>query len=428
MGLQGYTPSELVEILTSDFLRRDTHARGSPIEDAGDFFTTDNVEDALQQCGVLIPPGGAAPDNAEYVVLTLDATLANERVLIAGDGLLLTDGGAGGNVTLDARVDNVTIEVNADILRVKADGINDTHIDWGLGANQVSGVDVPLLDAGGFYAVDNVEAALQEIGAGAIGPFVVPNLTLGTVNAAGVAASMIRSDATILVFDATNPAQLTPDIAAAVGVATVAARRDHVHNVPTAVAGNIAPDDGAAEGVAGTFARSDHVHSNTCAAPGANLSAISTNAEGAAANFSRSDHAHAITNSANPGAAVNMLSSTAEGYLTLVGMGIGAVPGSADLHFATGVGITHVDGVIDGNVLRANGTRYIPDTLDLGDLGDVGASTPTNRYILQGDGALWQSQLPSLPVMFTEWMVNDYGDTLVTNTGEMIYYDHNLDY
>ena len=43
------------------------------------------------------------------------------------------------------------------------DIINDTHIDWGTGANQVSGADVPLADAGAFFATDNVEDALQQV-------------------------------------------------------------------------------------------------------------------------------------------------------------------------------------------------------------------------------------------------------------------------
>ena len=51
-----------------------------------------------------VPPGtggGGAPTDAQYVVLTLDATLTDERVLVAGAGLALTDGGPNGNVTLD---------------------------------------------------------------------------------------------------------------------------------------------------------------------------------------------------------------------------------------------------------------------------------------------------------------------------------------
>ena len=44
--------------------------------------------------------GGGAPTDSEYVTLALDGGLSDERVLVAGVGLALTDGGAGGNVTL----------------------------------------------------------------------------------------------------------------------------------------------------------------------------------------------------------------------------------------------------------------------------------------------------------------------------------------
>ena len=46
--------------------------------------------------------GGGAPTNAEYVVLSTDGTLTNERVLTAGSGISVTDGGAGGAVTIAA--------------------------------------------------------------------------------------------------------------------------------------------------------------------------------------------------------------------------------------------------------------------------------------------------------------------------------------
>lgn len=44
--------------------------------------------------------GGGAPTNASYVTLATNATLTNERVLTAGTGITITDGGAGGNVTV----------------------------------------------------------------------------------------------------------------------------------------------------------------------------------------------------------------------------------------------------------------------------------------------------------------------------------------
>jgi hypothetical protein len=48
--------------------------------------------------------GGGAPVNAEYLVLTADATLTDERVFTAGTGISVVDGGAGGlfTVSVDA--------------------------------------------------------------------------------------------------------------------------------------------------------------------------------------------------------------------------------------------------------------------------------------------------------------------------------------
>ena len=60
-----------------------------------------NTEDVMRLNDV--GGGGAiAPSDADYVVLSLDGDLSNERVLAVGDGLGLTDGGANGNVTIDA--------------------------------------------------------------------------------------------------------------------------------------------------------------------------------------------------------------------------------------------------------------------------------------------------------------------------------------
>jgi hypothetical protein len=66
---------------------------------------------------------------------------------------------------------------------VVADAINDTHIDWGTGTDQVSAVDVPIADAGGYFTGTDVEAALQELGAGGGGVITVKNTSGGTVAA-----------------------------------------------------------------------------------------------------------------------------------------------------------------------------------------------------------------------------------------------------
>ena len=52
--------------------------------------------------------GSGAPTDAQYVTLATDATLTNERVLTAGTGITLTDGGAGSTVTIAASGSGVT--------------------------------------------------------------------------------------------------------------------------------------------------------------------------------------------------------------------------------------------------------------------------------------------------------------------------------
>jgi hypothetical protein len=46
--------------------------------------------------------GGGAPTDASYVVIGADSTLTDERVLTAGSNITITDGGAGGNITIAA--------------------------------------------------------------------------------------------------------------------------------------------------------------------------------------------------------------------------------------------------------------------------------------------------------------------------------------
>jgi len=69
-----------------------------------------------------------------------------------------------------------------------------------------------------------------QLGAGV--SFATPAIVLGTAAAAGAAATTIRSDATIVAFDATVPTTQAFGDSAATGVAAVAARRDHKHAMP----------------------------------------------------------------------------------------------------------------------------------------------------------------------------------------------------
>lgn len=55
--------------------------------------------------------GGGAPVNASYLTLGTNATLTSERVLTAGTGISLTDGGAGGNLTVASTVTGTVTSV-----------------------------------------------------------------------------------------------------------------------------------------------------------------------------------------------------------------------------------------------------------------------------------------------------------------------------
>jgi len=90
--------------------------------------------------------------------------------------------------------------------------------------------------------------------------FATNAVVLGTAAAAGAAATLIRSDATIAAFDATVPTTSAVADAAATGSAAFAARRDHVHG-REAFASPVAVGSAIAAGSATTEAHSDHVHS-----------------------------------------------------------------------------------------------------------------------------------------------------------------------
>jgi len=67
--------------------------------------------------------------------------------------------------TWNALVTNATHTgdvTGATALTIAGDSVNDTHINWGVGTNQVSAVDVPIADGGDIISATEVESALQE--------------------------------------------------------------------------------------------------------------------------------------------------------------------------------------------------------------------------------------------------------------------------
>jgi hypothetical protein len=95
-------------------------------------------------------------------ILTINDNAANGLALV-GDVLTVSTGdglGFSGNSVV-AVAANSTITVGAGGISVGT--IGDANINFGTGAGQVSGVDLPIADTGGFYTTDNVEAALAQI-------------------------------------------------------------------------------------------------------------------------------------------------------------------------------------------------------------------------------------------------------------------------
>lgn len=91
--------------------------------------------------------------------------------------------------------------------------------------------------------------------------FATPAIVLGTAAAAGAATTVIRSDATIVAFDATAPTTSAIGDAAATGSAAKAARRDHVHGREALSTATPLLESGS--GTVGTgvkSSREDHVH------------------------------------------------------------------------------------------------------------------------------------------------------------------------
>ena len=99
---------------------------------------------------------------------SFETTTASTGLVKVGNDVQIDPSAAGAGIgfsggVLSVNVDNSSVEINADTLRVKALGIKDTMIDFGTGAGQVSAADMPIADAGGYFPTDTVEAALQKL-------------------------------------------------------------------------------------------------------------------------------------------------------------------------------------------------------------------------------------------------------------------------
>jgi len=147
--MEGAAIVEILEALTGNARLR---AEAIRILDTADYFTATEVESALIELAL-----GTAIQNDVIHDFHIDwGTGANQ--VSAVDVPIL-----------DAADYFIAIEVESALaelatgVAIQNDAIKDYHIDWGTGADQVSAVDVPILDAGDFFVATEVEAALQEL-------------------------------------------------------------------------------------------------------------------------------------------------------------------------------------------------------------------------------------------------------------------------
>lgn len=128
---------------------------------------------------IVRPP---TPNNLPYSVVQRDAngnfTAGTITVTVIGTATNVADADYG-EITVSSGVWTVDDDVigtehfkdqdwgdvsaSSGVVSINTDAVNDTHIDWGTGASQVSAVDVPIADAGSYLTGTEVETALQEI-------------------------------------------------------------------------------------------------------------------------------------------------------------------------------------------------------------------------------------------------------------------------
>lgn len=121
----------------------------------GTFISADDQSDLLYYWG------GAA-----WTTKNFEATTASTGLTKVGFDIQLASSAAGAGLGFSAGVLSVNatggLEVTGDNVQIAADGVNDTHIDFGTGAGQVSAADLPIADGGALITATDVEGALAE--------------------------------------------------------------------------------------------------------------------------------------------------------------------------------------------------------------------------------------------------------------------------
>ena len=157
--------------------------------------------------------GGGAPTDAQYVTLAANASLSDERVLVVGTGLQLTDGGANSNVTVDASGATTS---NIGVVQLQ-DSATDGTVDKAITPNavyDVSGVLQTNIAATGATNAAGIATNVTNI---------ATNVTNIAATGATNAAAIVTNTTNIAATGATNAAAIATnvtDIATNTNIAT----------------------------------------------------------------------------------------------------------------------------------------------------------------------------------------------------------------
>ena len=125
-------------------------------EGSNKYFTAERVDDQVNTLLIAGANISLTYDDAGGTLTIANTNSADITSVVAGDGL--TGGGTSGAVTLAVGVDDSSIEINSDALRVKASGITNTMLSGSIANNKLSNSSVTInsnaLSLGGTLTLD----------------------------------------------------------------------------------------------------------------------------------------------------------------------------------------------------------------------------------------------------------------------------------